>query len=181
MKINILYFAVTVFFITSGCQKKIQNVSLIQTKTDSLINTIKKVDTLAKIESKPKVDTLAKIESKLKVENFTLSIEPKIFNNSTMGKAKVVIANNTNKYVRTGLEFFVDFSEDNSWKRLNINEGVIIHLIAYDIKDFTTREFEINFKSTPYNFKPGKYRITKAVTQTATKTKILVSTEFIVE
>ena len=181
MKINILYLAITALFITSGCQKKIQNASLIQTRTDSLTNTIIKIDTLVNIDNKLKVDTLAKIENKLKVEDFTLSIEPKIFNNTTMGKAKLVIANNTNKYVITGSEFFVDFYEDNSWKRLNINEGVIIHLEAFNIKDLTAREFEINFKITPYNFKPGKYRITKTVTQTATKIKILVSSEFFVE
>ena len=137
MKITLLYLAMATMITTIGCQRKIQKANIIQTKTDSSIIT------------KTKTDTLAKIENKVKVEDYTLSIEPKVFNNSTMRKAKVVIANNTKEHILAGQVYFVDFKEENTWKRLNINEGVIFDLIGIDINAFTTRELEINFKVTP--------------------------------
>ena len=169
MKITLLYLAMATMITTIGCQRKIQKANIIQTKTNSSIIT------------KTKVDTLEKIESKLKVEGIALSIEPKRFKNSTMGKAKIVITNNTKEHILAGEIYYVDFKEENTWKRLNINDGVIFDLIGIDINAFTTRELEINFKVTPYNFKPGKYRISKEVTQTSKKKEILISTEFIVE
>lgn len=169
MKTNLLYLAMATIITTNSCQPKIQNASIIQTKTDSSIIT------------KTKVDTLAKIETKLKVEDYTLSIEPKVFNNSTMGKAKLVIANNTKEHILAGLEYFVDIKEENTWKRLNINEGIIFESIGIDIQAFTARELEVNLKILPYNYKPGKYRITKELVVTSNKKKISVSTEFFVE
>ena len=124
---------------------------------------------------------MAKNETKLKVEDYTLSIEPKVFKDLTMGKTKVVIANNTKEQIIAGQVYFVEFKEENTWKRLNINEGVVFDLIAYNINAFSSREFEVNFKVTPYNFKPGKYRISKEVRQTSNKKEILIFTEFIVE
>ena len=169
MKITLIYLVMATLITTIGCQRNIQKGNITQNKTDSFIIT------------KTKVDTLAKTETKLKVEDYTLSIEPKIFNNSTMGKAKLVIANNTKEHILAGLMYFVDIKEENTWKRLNINEDILFESIGIDIKAFTARELEVNLKITPYNFKPGTYRISKEVTQTSNKKEILISTEFTVE
>ncbi len=181
MKLNFLYFAITAVFLIASCQPKILPISINQPKTDSLINTKTTVDTLARINSKLKVDTLARIDSKIEVEDFTLSIEPIRFKNATMGKAKIVITNNTKEHVLAGTLYLIDFYEDNIWKRLDLNKNIVFEAIGYDINAFSSREFEVNLKILPYDYKPGKYRIIKDVIQTSNKKRVVISTAFFVE
>jgi len=168
MNIYLLSFIIAAFITSSGCQRIVQTGNIANTKIDSTTNT--------KIE----VDTFAKIESTSKAENFTLSIEPKIFDNSTIGKARLVVTNNTNEKILTGLAYYVDLYEHNAWKRLNLHEDIIFESVGVDINPFSARELEVNLKILPYHYKPGKYRITKDII-TVTKKQVLVSTEFTVE
>lgn len=126
---------------------------------------------------KMKVDTLVKIGSKLKSADFTLSIEPKNFNNSSMGKAKIIITNRSNEKIVAGLAYFVDFYEGKAWRRLNLHENIIFGLVAVDIQPYSARELETNLKILPYDYMPGRYRITKDVI-TSDKKRFLLSTEF---
>jgi hypothetical protein len=140
------------------------------------------------VESDP-LDKLisAKIESKLKAEDFTLSIKPKTFKNSTMGKAKLVIANNTNEKALAGLQYFVDVYQDNNWKRLKFTEYIFWDLISIELKRLSSRELDVNLKSLPYtnkiqpyNYKPGRYRIIKEIIS-LDKKRHFISTEFTVK
>lgn len=165
MNIYIIGFSIAAFFTISGCQGQIHAVNSAQTKKDSSININ---------------DTLTKTESTPKAEDFTLSIEPKVFNNLTMGKAKVVVTNNTNEKILTGLDFYVDFYEQNTWNRLNLHEGIIFDMVGVDIMPHSKRELEVDLKINPYTYKPGRYRITKPII-TSNKKKREVTTEFTVE
>ena len=165
MNLYSLIFIVILFIAASGCQRKIYEGSISQTKNDS--------PTISRMN----VDTLGKIESTFKTEDFTLSIEPKSFTNSSMTKLKIEITNNTKEKLSTGLPFYVDFYEHNSWKGLNLHKDIFFNLVGIDIDPFSTRELECFLKPVPHDYKSGKYRITKNII-TADKRHLLLSTQF---
>ncbi|HEX8575972.1 MAG TPA: immunoglobulin-like domain-containing protein [Flavobacterium sp.] len=181
---KLLSLGILAFITLIGCQRTIQTGNItqtknnIQTKVDTPINKITKVDT--SINRVTKVDSTSKIESKLKVEDFTLSIKPKTFKNSTMGKAKLVITNNTNEQALADLEYYVDFYQDNKWKRLKLNENILFTMIAIILEPLSSREIDVNFKIVPYNYKPGRYRIIKKLITKKNK-HLPISTGFRVE
>ena len=124
-----------------------------------------------------KVDTAEKLKTSLKTEDFTLSIEPKSFTNSSMGKPKVIITNNTREKLLTGLTYYVDFYENNVWKGLNLHKNIIFELIGIEMNPFSAKELECNLKPIPHDYKQGRYRLTKDLI-TADKKHLLISTEF---
>jgi len=165
MNLYTLTISVIIFIATIGCQRKIHDGSIAQTKNDTSNN------------SKLKVDTVEKIKTTLKTEDFTLSIEPKRFTNSSMGKAKVIITNNTREKLLTGLTYYVDFYENNVWKGLNLHKNIIFELIGIEMNPFSAKELECNLKPIPHDYKQGSYRITKDLI-TADKKHLLISTQF---
>jgi hypothetical protein len=190
---NLLSLGILAFITLSGCQRTIQTRNVIQTKMDTSKNLKMKVDSTANINHR-NVDTsknlnmkgdTSKIESKLKAEDFTLSIIPKNFKNSTIGKAKLVITNNTNEQALAGLEYSVDVYQENKWKRLKLY--IMFDLIGIELKPLSSRELDVNFKSLPYtnkiqpyNYKPGRYRIIKEIIS-SDKKRHFISTEFTVK
>jgi hypothetical protein len=168
MNLLTLTFSSILIIAAAGCQRKIGG-SVPEAKPAS--NTSTKVRT----------DTLARTNSTSQQPDFTLSMEPKTFIPSTVTKAKLIITNNTKKHASTGLAYYIEFYEHDRWKGISMHRKMndlkyIEHLIEAHLMPLSTRELGSNLKPIPYDYQPGRYRITKEIT--ADKKKLLLSTQF---
>lgn len=164
-----LTFSTILFIATSGCQRKI-------------VGSIPEAKPASDISTKVRTDTLARTDTTPQKPDFTLSIEPKSFVPSSVGKAKLIITNNTKKYASTGLAYYIEFYEHDRWIGIPMHKKMndlkyIEHLVAADLMPLSTRELESNLKPIPYDYQPGRYRITKEIL-TADKKELLLSTQF---
>ena len=191
MNLNILCAAIAAVITTSSCERKILTGKPIPTKTDSVrtqMNNEGKILTGKPIPTKTdsirtQMNNEAVIENVPKSEDYVLIIEPKKFNKSAISKAKVILTNNTKEVVSAGNTYFVEFYDVNTWKRLGLHKNMVFQLIGYYIEPSTSQEFIVNLKPNPYHpydYKPGRYRITKDI-RNSNKKDVLVSTEFTVE
>ena len=163
-----LIFSSILFIATGGCQRKI-------------VGSVPEAKPASNTSTKVRTDTLARTNSTPQKPDFTLSIEPKSFVPSSVGKAKLIITNNTKKYASTGLAYYIESYEHDRWKGISMHRKMndlkyIEHLIEAHLMPLSTRELESNLKPIPYDYQPGRYRITKEIT--ADKKKLLLSTQF---
>lgn len=104
-------------------------------------------------------------------------MEPRVFQSATIGKAELILTNNTKIQIMTGQEFFVDFFERNTWNRINPHFNTVWELMGYLIEPYASREFPINLKPNPFKNKGGRYRVGKYV-HAPDKKKLIIYTEF---
>lgn len=171
MNASILYLSIVAVIAINSCQQKIRTSGV---PSDSLTHqTESKNDTIMK----KKASSATEVKE---VNQVYLQIEPKVFKAGTIEKARLRLTNNLKETVYAGAHYFIEYYSEGGWERVKAFDELVFIGIEYHIAPAASREFEINLNVIPYNFVPGKYRITKSV-GTPDKKEILVSTEFTVE
>lgn len=75
----------------------------------------------------------------------------------------VVIHNNTDTQITTGLRYKIEFLNNGKWERCEFSEAIVTNLILAIIDAQTQKDFIIYLYPQYHRYEPGKYRIVKNV------------------
>ncbi|WP_400263268.1 immunoglobulin-like domain-containing protein [Sphingobacterium sp. SG20118] len=94
-------------------------------------------------------------------KSISLSVDPKVFILSQIPDTiKVIITNNTNDTITTGLRYQIENYEDNEWKEISPKD-ILFHDLGWRLKPSESENFNMKLYKDQINYKTGKYRIVK--------------------
>ncbi|MDR2954187.1 MAG: hypothetical protein LBV43_03815 [Prevotella sp.] len=93
---------------------------------------------------------------------FSMTVRPEVYKRPVT-KINVVIDNKSKSKLMGGEDFFIEYSDNGSWYPVRLN--YTFNSLGYIIEKNASRDFEINIQPEIYDYKPGKYKIYKTVSQ----------------